>query len=548
MEFQPLSREDGEMRLVRFDFQGHGGTYPPTGDQFLSLQLEHQRHKEAQYVALSYVWGDPDDLSTILINGITVLIRRNLHNALARLWQQGLESWIWVDAICIDQAHNEEKSWQVGIMQDIFNLAETVYHWLGPEADDSDFLLDWVAIFGREASEAGVLDFVMKDLETQEMQILRFLRSSYPDLMPEPDHYAYTNLPGALAWMSSNASAETLTETPNSNTFDSTHKAVPFLVQLAINNPEILRSNRMSKALEALLQRDFFHRLWIVQELGVSRNGIFLCGNLNVPVDCFDSALAVADTRLSKWTVNKLRKSTQHDWLRGFNGNLLYPPGLTVRRARGSRLPSLLAVLLCSMGPADGPMFAATDPRDIIFGLLGIIRDANQLGIDVDYSKSAVDVFTQATNAFIRHDKAYCLGFSTFPKDLAGLPSWVPDWARMGRQGMPFFPISYGNFPKYKASSDTQQTEHPIPDARDVPILTLSGFRLGCATSVMALHSVTSDAASIDEIGKFCLANGVVDDSVIIRTCLMDDATLLGICAKPDTRYLDFASKAFRAA
>ena len=116
MEFRPLNREDGEIRLVRFDFQARRRSSPLPGDHFLSLQLEHKHHKETQYAALSYVWGDPDDLSTILINGATVRIRRNLHAALTWLQQQGLESWIWVDAICINQAHNEEKSWQVGIM------------------------------------------------------------------------------------------------------------------------------------------------------------------------------------------------------------------------------------------------------------------------------------------------------------------------------------------------------------------------------------------------------------------------------------------------
>jgi hypothetical protein len=92
MELQPLSPKDRDIRLFRFNGEVRGGLYPPAGDLSLSLQLEHRHHNEAQYVALSYVWGNADDLSPIIINGIRVLITLNLHNALTCLWQRGLKS------------------------------------------------------------------------------------------------------------------------------------------------------------------------------------------------------------------------------------------------------------------------------------------------------------------------------------------------------------------------------------------------------------------------------------------------------------------------
>ncbi|KAK0622609.1 heterokaryon incompatibility protein-domain-containing protein, partial [Immersiella caudata] len=321
----------------------------------------HHQHGKTPYIALSYVWGDADNQVPILVNNVKLLVRQNLNLALAKLRQERPEAWIWVDAICIDQAHDDEKSWEVNRMRDVFQKAETVFHWLGPAADDSDFLLDWVADLGREASEADVLGF----------------------------------------------------------------------------HPPNLSSYRMSKAMEALLQRPFFQRLWIVQELAVSQNGVFLCDSRQLPVDYLESVLALTNRRLPEQTSRILDDliakancdTTSHRWLGGFNRNLIDNPGLMVRRRRHQGdFPSLLSILKCSIATFEMPIFATADPRDLVFGLLGICRDASSLNLRVDYTKSIVQVFTTVTRAFIHNDKEYCLGFSTFPKDLDGLPSWVPDW------------------------------------------------------------------------------------------------------------------------
>ena len=116
---------------------------------------------------------------------------------------------------------------------------------------------------------------------------------------------------------------------------------------------------------------------------------------------------------------------------------------------------------------------------------------------------------------------------------------------------MLFSPVSYGNFPKFRASSDTQQPERPMLGVKGSPTLVLRGSRLGCTTSVMTSYYTTgslvsdegNDKFSNEEIDKFCLTNGVIDDSVIIQTCLMDDATLLGVSIKIDGSFLDLARK-----
>jgi hypothetical protein len=67
------------------------------------------------YEALSYVWGTPDPSTDITIqcNGETIVVGNNLAGALKRLRLTNSTRTMWVDAICINQVDNEEKSYQV---------------------------------------------------------------------------------------------------------------------------------------------------------------------------------------------------------------------------------------------------------------------------------------------------------------------------------------------------------------------------------------------------------------------------------------------------
>jgi hypothetical protein len=47
----------------------------------------------------------------------------------------------WIDAICINQADDIEKSWQVQQMWAVYHEAQYVAAWLGLAADDNDLVL-----------------------------------------------------------------------------------------------------------------------------------------------------------------------------------------------------------------------------------------------------------------------------------------------------------------------------------------------------------------------------------------------------------------------
>ncbi len=59
---------------------------------------------------------------------------------------------MWIDALCINQSDDDEKSWQVALMGRIFKWATLVVAWLGPEEDHSDVAMMalWEARFHTE--------------------------------------------------------------------------------------------------------------------------------------------------------------------------------------------------------------------------------------------------------------------------------------------------------------------------------------------------------------------------------------------------------------
>jgi hypothetical protein len=68
-------------------------------------------------------------------------------------------------------------------------------------------------------------------------------------------------------------------------------------------------------------------------------------------------------------------------------------------------------------------LIGATDPRDRIFGLLGIARDSNALGIVPDYAKTVVEVYIHAARTLIEHNQLNVLSLAQSNKNFPDLPS-----------------------------------------------------------------------------------------------------------------------------
>jgi ankyrin repeat protein len=74
------------------------------------------------------------------LNGQQVNVRKNLWRFLqqARSLSEPLFDYIWIDALCINQMNDSERTHQVALMGEIYTMAKRVIAWLGPAYDSSD--------------------------------------------------------------------------------------------------------------------------------------------------------------------------------------------------------------------------------------------------------------------------------------------------------------------------------------------------------------------------------------------------------------------------
>lgn len=115
-----------------------------------------------QYEALSYVWGDSNQVKDAIVNNVKVKITMNLHTALVHLRHEEDSRVLWVDALCIDQTGSiegeEEKAHQVQKMGDIFRQAKLTWIWLGEASSSDDTVMDYLCATEHQC-DASALEF-----------------------------------------------------------------------------------------------------------------------------------------------------------------------------------------------------------------------------------------------------------------------------------------------------------------------------------------------------------------------------------------------------
>jgi hypothetical protein len=115
------------------------------------------------YIAISYVWGDPNDTRTIHVDDIPVSITINLFSALRDLRHETRALLVWADAICINQHDEEEKLKQIAMMGEIYSMADHTVIYLGClDTQDALKLDSWAsANFEPSHFSPGIADLIL---------------------------------------------------------------------------------------------------------------------------------------------------------------------------------------------------------------------------------------------------------------------------------------------------------------------------------------------------------------------------------------------------
>ncbi|KAF4993703.1 hypothetical protein FGRMN_6280, partial [Fusarium graminum] len=123
----------------------------------------HETGDPVPFKALSYCWGAPKFDLPLICNDVVVGITETLATALLAFREMGESLPIWVDALCINQMDDVEKSNQVKRMADIYASADQVITWMGHPVTDTHIALAILKL-ARE-NEAKIGGFSREDGE-----------------------------------------------------------------------------------------------------------------------------------------------------------------------------------------------------------------------------------------------------------------------------------------------------------------------------------------------------------------------------------------------
>ena len=394
------------------------------------------------YTALSYTWGTDVPSTAVLINSKPVFVRRNLAAALHHLQQKDRSLNIWVDAICINQNDTKEKSRQVQMMAKIYERSMGVLVWLGPAADESDAAMEKLRDIGEKAIDAGMQDFRTTDMPNW----------LDPDL-DERLQRLKTSLDG-------------LAEREGLETFH------PALIPLS--------------------KRTYWSRIWVLQEFSLHKTVMIQCGSRRLDVTTFGTAFcfcAFAEWTLSTRSKLKDYRDPKSKFL-SVSGKVNSPSGApnqlfgTRRRYHsetGERENLCSLLERTCMSDYAVRSLNATDPRDKIYGLLGLATDSGQLGILPDYEKTIIEVYNDTSRKLIATGETSILSWCQQSTRMEGLPSWVADFASD-------IPTAYGanrsNDSLFSASSNTKFPGLSLSLPDDPYSIGLSGVKVGIITDL----------------------------------------------------------------
>lgn len=148
----PLDREKDSIRLVKvmpsLSTDGlveckmyHAKLSPRAAEGAIDIEetvqpcIPSSSSNPTPYICLSYTWGSPSDQSAVLVDGKVLMVRSNLSAFLHAARPQLDYCFLWIDALCIDQANAAERDHQVQQMGNIFTKAKMLITWLGCEPE-----------------------------------------------------------------------------------------------------------------------------------------------------------------------------------------------------------------------------------------------------------------------------------------------------------------------------------------------------------------------------------------------------------------------------
>ncbi|CZR57812.1 uncharacterized protein PAC_07701 [Phialocephala subalpina] len=200
------------------------------------------------------------------------------------------------------------------------------------------------------------------------------------------------------------------------------------------------------RAVSYLMNRPWWTRAWVVQEVGVAKEAIVCCGSSQVPFQHFRELSKLAQANRGEFDLHAT-------YLRIMEKDPMFKELMT-NIHMSSLIPTmdnietpLLSVLFLSWKKQ------ATDDRDKVYAMLGLATGHN---ITPGYTKSLATVYTDMAEDAIMSQKCFdVLSYAAGPERKDGIPSWVPDWRAYSHHTSPIPFLTLHTAPEQKTSLDS---------------------------------------------------------------------------------------------
>ncbi|PVH81297.1 HET-domain-containing protein [Cadophora sp. DSE1049] len=240
------------------------------------------------------------------------------------------------------------------------------------------------------------------------------------------------------------------------NVMDATRELSPeFRDELLLFQIEKLKAEERrlygteSEALiESICRRPWFKRVWTVQEYILSRDSQIICGCKALPMSMLlKGAMSFICIRMMNGKSNYL--PIMDSFIAYITQYSFIWDAIHANGKESVRLSDLLA---------QGRQLEASDPKDVVFGLHGMLEKFHIAIPPPDYSKSVGAIYTEATKAAIAHDSSLKVLLQCSRAEAKmQLPSWVPDWSSDEYHGLE---LSVGAEDFFGASGDSRPSFH----------------------------------------------------------------------------------------
>jgi hypothetical protein len=327
--------------------------------------------------ALSYTWGPPTrrarengmtDARTfsILCNEEQLHVTENLFHFLhfASARPEDYDGYFWIDAISINQDDKAEKLAEVSKMADIYRSAGSVLVWLGEHDEFSEKAIELISILAEMPLET------LKDLNPDDMEDASLVTQRFGETVT-PEHWT------SLGWF---------------------------------------------------LQRAWFTRVWIIQEIVLANDIKMLCGTQKL--DWKSLVFVCRYVQKSSWMSYFIDK-TPSEFDRTFSGSSpVVLDGL--RQIRDQNEDWRLDMFL-----TEARGYRAADPNDHVYALLSLVQDrfvhapSGKPELVPDYDRDFNETYALVARLILEHGQDLLLLSmveDATARSMNGIPSWVPDW------------------------------------------------------------------------------------------------------------------------